>query len=152
MNTVLKSKLATSLQGNTRAGGPSFTSQNSSGMYKQWRCCVWLNTSLTLQIADYRAFTYYSDVIKYPQLDFKQIKWNSIVVVLFLSECVAFPPIAYVKFDPTVCIWKSCCYQCPITELGISSIFPFCLLLSKTLYFLSATNKFCQLLCKLQTA
>lgn len=46
----------------------------------------------TCQFDDYIAFTYYSDVIKYLQLDSKQIKWNSILDAFFeLVCCFSFP-------------------------------------------------------------
>lgn len=92
MTTVLKGKLATSPQGHLRCGRLSFTARNDSVMHTQQRCCTWLSTSLTCQMDDYIAFTYYSDVIKYPQLDSKQIKWNSILDVFFkLVCCFSFP-------------------------------------------------------------
>lgn len=92
MNTVLKAKLATSPQGDMRCGSPFFTAPNNSVMHKQQRCCIWLSTSLTCQFDDYIAFTYYSDVIKYLQLDSKQIKWNSILDAFFeLVCCFSFP-------------------------------------------------------------
>lgn len=88
---MLKAKLATSPQGDMRCGSPSFTAPDDSAMHKQQRCWTWLCTSLTCQFHDYIAFTYYSDVIKYPQLDSKQIKWNSILDAFFkLVYCFSF--------------------------------------------------------------
>lgn len=132
-------KISNQSTGGHEVWQPLLPCPEGSAVHTQQRCCGWLSTSWTRQIDDYIAFTYYSDVIKYPQLDSKQIKWNSILDVFFkLVYCFSFPWL--LKFAPAVYTWKSCYHPCPITELGY-----FCFFLSKSFRFLSATNKICHL-------